>query len=116
VDCGDETVRAVAIERRDLTDIGTADKGALAGASQHYQPQLRVRDEASGGLEDFGHQRPVEAVQLAGIVDHEVHEVAALGPLLAPNRDAHRRSDTRSSSRSQTKARLCPGALGGRQA
>ena len=43
---GDEPARAVPIERRDLADVGAADKGALTGAAQNNEPQLRVRGEA----------------------------------------------------------------------
>ena len=70
--------RALVIERRDLADVGAADKGALAGAGQDSEPQLRVGGEPAGGLDDLDHQRPVEAVQLAGIVDRQPREIAAL--------------------------------------
>ena len=72
----------VAIERRDLADIGAADKGTLTGAGQDHEPQLRVRGKRAGGFDDLPHQAPVEAVQLGGVVDRQPRETAALGPLL----------------------------------
>ena len=45
MDQGDELARALPIQRRDLADIGAADKSAIAGAGQDYEPQLRVRDK-----------------------------------------------------------------------
>ena len=64
MDQGDELARALPIERRDLADIGAADKSALAGAGQDHQPQLRVRGKRVGGFDDLGHQCAIEAVQL----------------------------------------------------
>src|SRR5207302_8402729 len=78
------------IERRDLNDIGTPDKGPLAGTAQNGEPQLRVVIERRDGADDLDHQLPVETVQLADVVDRDVREVAAFRPLLAANQDTHR--------------------------
>jgi hypothetical protein len=82
---GNETARAVSIERRDFAYVGAADKGALTGAAEDDEPQLRLIGDPAGGLDNLLHQRAVEAVQLAGIVDCHPGEMATLLPLLMQN-------------------------------
>ena len=86
----DEVARAVAVERRDLVDVGAADKGALAGAGQDHEPQRRVGFEPLDGLDDLDHQRAVEGVELRPVVDRHARQMAAFRPLLTNNEDRHR--------------------------
>src|SRR5713101_3741524 len=86
----DEAACGCLIERCDLADIGAADKGPVTGTRHDREPQLRLSGKPAGSLDDLGHQRPIEAVQLAGVVDRHMHEVAPFGPLLAANQHAHR--------------------------
>ena len=86
--------RALSRSRRgELADVGAADKGALAGAGQDHEPQRRIGFELLDGLDDLGHQRPVEGVELGRVVDRQPREMAAFRPLLAGNQDtiAHSR-------------------------
>jgi hypothetical protein len=46
---GNEAACAVPIERRNLADIGAADKGAFAGAAKDDKPELRILGEPRGG-------------------------------------------------------------------
>ena len=87
---GNELARALLVERGQLADVGAADKSALAGAGQHYQPQLRIRGEVFGSFDDLGHQCAIEAVQLRRIVDRQSRETAAFGPFLVLHHHAHR--------------------------
>ena len=89
VDGADEGAGAVGIERRELVDIGAADKGASAGAAHHRQPQLRVGGEPGHRLDDLGHQRAVERVELGGAVDGDPRDEAAFRPLFPFDADAH---------------------------
>ncbi len=85
----DEAARAIPVQCRNLADIGAADKGALAGAGQDHEPQLRVRGKPVGRLDDLAHQRAIEAVQLGRIVDRQLRDVAAFRPFLKLRRNAH---------------------------
>ena len=82
MDHGDEVARAVPIQRRDLADVGAADKSALAGAGRDQEANPGVRGELVGGLDDLGHQRAIEAVQLGRIVDRKTGDMAACGTFL----------------------------------
>ena len=52
---GDKAARARVVEGGDLTDVGPADKGALASTAHHRKPQPGVHGKAADGLDDLGH-------------------------------------------------------------
>src|SRR5207302_6561234 len=49
----------------------------------------RIGFERLDGCDDLDQQIAVERVELTGIVDHEPRQIAALGPVLAGNPNAH---------------------------
>ena len=67
-----------AIEAGDFGNVGAADKGAAAGAGKDRQPQFRVGRDPAHLLDDLGHQRAVEAVELGPVVDRQMRDMAAL--------------------------------------
>ena len=79
----DEVARAVAVERRDLVDIGAADKGALAGAGQDHEPQLRVRGEPPAASTISPISARLRLLSLAALSIVSRAQMAAFGPLLA---------------------------------
>ena len=86
---GDEAARTRVVEGGDLGDVGAADKSALAGAAHHHEPQPRVSREPGDGLDDLSHQSPVQAVQLAGVIDRQMRDAAPFGAFLTANQDTH---------------------------
>src|SRR5262249_7553939 len=59
-------------------------------APVRMKAELWVCRQVSGSLDDLNHQRPIKAVQLAGVINRQTGEMAPFGLLLAPNQHAHR--------------------------
>src|SRR5216684_3027071 len=90
VDERDEIARAVLVKRRQLTDIGAADKRALAGAAKDHQAQRRIGFEKLDRLDNLDHQRAVEGVELCRIVDRQARDMPAFLPFLVGDDNTHR--------------------------
>jgi hypothetical protein len=74
---------------RQLLDVGAADEGAPAGPGHDREAQQRVGGGLGGAREDVAEQRSPEAVEPGGIVDRQMQDVAAFGPLLPPDENRH---------------------------
>ena len=77
------------VERRQLVDIGAADKGAAAGSGHRHQAQRRVVGKPAHCFDDLAHRRAVERVELRRAIDRDPRDEPACHPRLARNLHRH---------------------------
>jgi hypothetical protein len=85
---GDEPPSGRGVDRRHLVDVGAADEGPIAGAGQHHAAQCLVARELLERRHEVRHQRTVERVELAGIVDRHMGDTGAALALVDARDDA----------------------------
>ena len=87
---GDEPASALDLETGHLADVGAAHEGAVAGAGQHQRMQGRVAGEGLQALDEALHQRAVQAVGPARVVDGDVGDAPAVGLGVEAHKDVRR--------------------------